>query len=280
MPYKDSEDKSLPSRIKKLAKDVRQAFVDAFNRTFKKTKSEGRSFATANYVVNKMLNASNGLFEIKGECGTVKEMKELTDDDIKSYGLDPLFCHGRPNMKVIEGDLLLANTPFTPLVTEDMKEEGITTLILPAELVASNLGQLQAMPIHISQDLSSHYKDGKYDKKTLAGEYSAIGTILAAKMVTRDGFDEPWCRILGALWEDNYPEAVAEISERREEMGMSVEMLFTLQGLEATETNAIKLTEFSFRGAAILAKDMAAFPDSQLLVANKVNGRANTGGDR
>lgn len=280
MPYKDSEDKSLPDRIKKMAQHFRKAWVDTWNKTFSKTKSEGKSFATANFIVTKMLNASNGLFEIKGATGktAVKDMKELTDDDIKSYGLDPEFCRERPNMKIIEGDLLLANTPFSPMVSDQLKEEGITTFILPADIVEANLNQLRVMPIHVSRDFSGHFNNGDGDGSgNLTGEYLSIGAVLGAKMVNREGSDEPWCRILGSLWEKDYPEEVAEISKRREDMGMSVEVFFSLQGLEATEGNAIKMNEFGFKGVAILSKENAAFKDSQLLVASKVDSSANTG---
>jgi hypothetical protein len=268
MPYSGENDSKLPDRIKKLGEKLRKAWVDTWNSVFKKTKNEARAFATANSVVNKMKAEGSASFEIHGSYGEVKNLKELTDDDITSYGLTPEFCRQRSNMKVIEGNMLLADTPFSPSVSEKFKESGIRSFRLPAEAVAKNLWQLQTMPIHINQDFSGH--------KDESGAYLSIGTILAGKVVKEE--EQTWCRILGALWENDYPDQVEEISKRREEMGLSVELRFSLEGLSLVDDKTADMEDFTYTGVAILEKDCAAFPQSQLLVASKVDNLANSRG--
>jgi hypothetical protein len=79
-------------------------------------------------------------------------------------------------MKVIEGDMLLADTPFSPSVSKNVmgKESGIFSFRLPAEAVAKNLWQLQTMPIHVNSDFSGHKDEDSI--------YLSIGTILAGKV--------------------------------------------------------------------------------------------------
>ena len=177
MPYTGPSDKNLPDRIKKLGEKLREAWVNTWNSVWTKHKNEARAFAEANSVVNKMKAEGSASFEIHGSYGEVKNLKELTGEDIVSYGLTPEFCQQRSNMKVIEGDMLLADTPFSPSVSKKVmgKESGIFSFRLPAEAVAKNLWQLQTMPIHVNSDFSNHKDEGD--------AYLSIGTILAGKVV-------------------------------------------------------------------------------------------------
>ena len=256
MPY-NLDDKNLPDSIKKLSKKLRAVWVNIWNATFKKYKDESKAFKMANGAIKK-LKADGALFEIHSEVGAVREVKELTPEDFKSYGVNASFGEYRPNCKIIEGRLFAADIPFCP------SSEGITegyNFILSKKTVEASLWQLNNMPVHVNSELSGHAEEEDGDKK-----YVAIGTILGSKM-TQVG-EENWVDVLCGLWDTDHEKEVAAITAKKDELGMSIEMFFDPETIEAVDYNLLKVNDVSHKGLAILQKSRAAFPQTQLLVAS------------
>ena len=259
MPYKYTVDsKNLPDYILKLSAKLRKIWVDVWNSNFKKHKDEAKAFKAANGVIKK-LKSENALFEIHSEFGAVKEIKDLSKEDFESYGVNPSLASYRPNYKIIEGRLFAADIPFCP------STEGITEgyyFILSKDTVEKNLWQLDNMPVHVNTELSGHSEKEGDDNK-----YIAVGTILGSKM-TEVG-DENWVDVLCALWDADHPKEVSAISENKAELGMSIEMFFEPDTIEAVDYNLLKVNDVAYKGLAILQKSKAAFPQTQLLVASE-----------
>jgi hypothetical protein len=257
MPY---DEKNLPDYIKKLSKKMREIWTSIWNSAYKKYKDEKKAFQMANGAIKK-LKSDGALFEIQSDLSNVKEIKDLTKDNFKEYGVNSSIAEYRPNCKIIEGRLFAADIPFCP--STERITEGYY-FILPKETVEKSLWQLTNMPVHVNTELSGHAEKTDDGKK-----YISVGTILGAKISEVDG--ETWVDVLCGLWESDYPEEVASISSKKDELGMSIEMFFEPETIEAVDFNMLKVGEAAFKGLAILQKAKAAFPQTQLLVASKFN---------
>lgn len=261
MPYSGPEDRTLPDYIKKLKKSLREAWAKAWNYAFKRFKDESRAFKYANGVIKKIREAKmeNG-FELHAEF---EQPRELTEKDIKAYGLDPSLLD-KPNFKVIEGDLCLIDTEFAPQ-TEGMN--GYKKFFITEGAVKKALPGLSNTPIHITgTDFKGH---SIVDPDTGEKKYISIGTYLGGKII-KDG-DDKICRVLGGLWEENYGKEVKAISENKDKLGQSLEILPNLKTLEEIDNETATIHNFDFKGGCILQKDLAAFPQTQLLVAQKAD---------
>jgi cation transport regulator ChaB len=251
------DEKNLPDYIKKLSKKMRKLWTNVWNSAFKKYKDEKKALKMANAAI-KTMKAEGSLFEIQSGLGSVKPIKDLSAEDFESYGVNASLASYRPNYKIIEGKLFASDLPFRP--HSDRVTEGYHFL-LSKDTVEKSLWQLNNMPVHVNADLSDHS-----DKEGEEKKYSSVGTILGAKMVETDG--ENWVHVLCALWEADYPEQVASISENKDKLGMSIEMFFDPETIEAVDYNLLKVNDVSHKGLAILQKEKAAFPQTQLLVAS------------
>ena len=259
MPY-TADSKNLPDYIKKLKKSLREAWANAWNSSFKKFKDESKAFKYANGVIKKIRGIGmEKNFELHAEF---EKPRELTENDVKGYGLDPSLLQ-KPNFKVFEGDLALINTEFMP-ETEGMN--GYKKFFITEDSVKKALPGLSNTPIHITgTDFKGH---SVVDPKTGERKYISIGTYLGGKII-KDG-DDRICRVLGGLWEDDYAKETKAISEKKDELGQSFEIRPNLETLEEIDSETANIHDFVFKGGAILLKDLAAFPQTQLLVAQKV----------
>ena len=202
---------------------------------------------------------AGNVFEIHGEFGTIRQASDLTADELSSYGVNPSFPTYKPNCKLVTAKLVLADTPFCPEV-EGMPK-GMS-YIIPKQALHDNFANIINMPVHITSDLSAHAeKDG--DTK----RYTAIGTVLGQKIVEEEG--ETWGQVLLALWDEDHPTETGKISANKKELGTSIEFMFSEANLERINRNIFKIWDFIPKGLAILFKNRAAFPQTQLLVAQK-----------
>jgi len=199
--------------------------------------------------------------EIHGEIGDVRDISTLTTEEIGLYGLDADFVQSRPNLKIIEADLFFVGEEFCPKVSLD--EAKGSHFILPRDAVERNLRQLKNMPIHVNATLTGHA-----DNENGEDKFNPIGVIIGQRLV--EGKDGVSGRILGGLWEANHPEVVDKISKNKMELGSSMELKFSKEGLvQRGEEDIFVINDFTFTGAAILAKEKCAFPKTQLLVAER-----------
>jgi hypothetical protein len=268
MPYESGSDPALPAYIKKLAKAFRTAWVNAWNYAYKKFGSESKAFQYANGVIKKMKNKNVEAmdFEMHGTMGEIRQASDMTADELQSYGVNPSFPLYRPNCKIVTAKLVLADTPFCPEV-EGMPE-GLS-YIIPKEALCGNLANIINMPVHITADLSAHSEKGDG-----ATHYTSIGTVLGQKIVEEAG--KVWGQVLMALWDEDHPEEVGKVSANKDKLGTSIEFMFNSADLEQADKSTFKIWDFIPKGLAILFKDKAAFPQTQLLVAQKSNANLQT----
>ena len=261
MPYTINSP-NLPSNIKKMKKSLREAWVTAWNFAFKKFKDESRAFKYANGVIKKIQGGKmvkNG-YELQGNF---QQPRELTKKDVESYGLDPELLQ-KPNFKVIEGDLCLIDTEFIP-ETEGMN--GYEKFFITEDAVKNALPGLSNTPIHITgTDFVGH---SVTDPDTGEKKYISIGTYLGGKIIKED--DAKICRVLGGLWEENYPKEVGAITENKDSLGQSLEILPDLKTMEEIDNKTATIHDFAFKGGCILHKNLATL----LLVSQKAALPAN-----
>lgn len=211
---------------------------------------------------NKKIAAT--VFEIHGEFGNIRQADELTADELQSYGISASFPAYRPNCKIVTAKLVLADTPFCPEV-EGRMPKGMN-YIIPKQALHDNLCNIINMPVHITSDLAGHAEKSGEERK-----YVAIGTVLGQKITEEAG--KTWGQVLLALWDDDHPEEVGKVSANKENLGTSIEFMFTDTSLERVNANTFNVWSFLPKGLAILFKNKAAFPQTQLLIAQK--GEAN-----
>ena len=191
---------------------------------------------------------------------------EMTRDKVSEYGLD-FDAINKQNLKLIEGELMLLNEPCVPMqVGQD--ESDSTCFIFTENAAKKALETIKNKPIHVTADMDGHFM---IDPISGERKYISVGTHLGAKIDDSD--HGKVVKILGGLWEEDYPNEVKEISERIEELGMSFELIPNSESFEEIDENTVKVNEFEYKGSAILNKADAAFPQTSLLVAQKGNGK-------
>lgn len=112
-------------------------------------------------------------------------------------------------------------------------------VLIPSHVAQSALQTLTGMPINCAMSLRDH------DKKFVIGQIDR-GEIQGNDLV-----------VFGLLYDKNFPDEVEEIRQRKAMLGMSYE----ISGVEVEDIGAPvwTLTHLVFTGAAILAKDAAAY---------------------
>lgn len=113
-------------------------------------------------------------------------------------------------------------------------------------------------PVHVTRNFDGHVDAGS--------KPVAIGTFLAAiGLDNEDGTTT--LRTVATLWEEDFPEEVAEIQANRAIMGGSYEIQYSPL-LASRDGNVIRIPSYAFTGGAILLKAAAAHPETQLQVAD------------
>ena len=251
----------VKEHIKDLTDKQKEAWVKIANGArascIKSGKSEKFCDGYAVRVANSKAKGIQG-FEVRAGF---ESPRELTKKDIESYDLDPTLLQ-RPNLKVIEGDLCLIDTEFTP---ETVGMGSYKRFFITEEAVKNALPSLSNTPIHITgTDFKGH---SVVDPDTGEKKFISIGSYLGGKIV-KDG-DDRICRVLGGIWEENHPKEAKAISENKDKLGQSFEIAPNLESLEEIDEETATIHDFLFKGGAILQKNLAAFPQTQLLIAQK-----------
>ena len=202
--------------------------------------------------------------EFQGELG---EVAEVTDEIAKEYGVN-LSELNKSNLKLIEGVLMFTDEPCQPTKLGS-KDDGIDTFIFDSEKIKESIGTIKNKPIHAKVTLDGHFDIDKSGEK----RYTPIGVFLGSKIIDSE------VRILGGLWEDDFPNLINEISTSKSDLGMSFEISVN-EMLNVVEDSGIAVVgSHTHKGGCILWKDSAAFSDTCLLIAQKGGAKASNIGE-
>lgn len=161
----------------------------------------------------------------------------------------------------------IKDSPNTHLVVFDLtsvgrpsKHAGKIQYQLAKKGLAAALPTLITKPIHVTTDLDAHFEAGRAPK--------AIGAFLGG--IGLDNEDGTMTlRAIGTLWDGDFPDEVAEIQDKQAQLGASYEIAYLAASAERVNDHVVEIGKYEFSGGAILKKNAAAHPETQLLVANK-----------
>jgi hypothetical protein len=161
----------------------------------------------------------------------------------------------------------IKDSPNTHLVVFDLtsvgrpsKHSGKIQYQLSKKGLAAALPTLITKPIHITTDLDAHFEAGRAPK--------AIGAFLGGIGLENDD-GTMTLRAIGTLWDGDFPDEVAEIQKKQAQLGASYEIQYLSASAERVNDHVIEIGTYEFSGGAILKKNAAAHPETQLLVASK-----------
>lgn len=161
----------------------------------------------------------------------------------------------------------IKDSPNTHLVVFDLtsvgrpsKHSGKIQYQLSKKGLAAALPTLITKPIHITTDLDAHFEAGRAPK--------AIGAFLGGIGLENDD-GSMTLRAIGTLWDGDFPDEVAEIQKKQAQLGASYEIQYLSASAERVNDHVVEIGTYEFSGGAILKKNAAAHPETQLLVANK-----------
>jgi hypothetical protein len=161
----------------------------------------------------------------------------------------------------------IKDSPNTHLVVFDLtsvgrpsKHAGKIQYQLAKKGLAAALPTLITKPIHVTNDLDAHFEAGRAPK--------AIGAFLGGIGLENDD-GTMTLRAIGTLWDSDFPDEVAEIQKKQAELGASYEIAYLAASAERLNDHVVEIGKYEFSGGAILKKNAAAHPETQLLVANK-----------
>lgn len=161
----------------------------------------------------------------------------------------------------------IKDSPNTHLVVFDLtsvgrpsKHSGKIQYQLSKKGLAAALPTLITKPIHITTDLDAHFEAGRAPK--------AIGAFLGGIGLENDD-GTMTLRAIGTLWDGDFPDEVAEIQKKQAQLGASYEIQYLSASAERVNDHVVEIGTYEFSGGAILKKNAAAHPETQLLVANK-----------
>jgi hypothetical protein len=161
----------------------------------------------------------------------------------------------------------IKDSPNTHLVVFDLtsvgrpsKHSGNIQYQLSKKGLAAALPTLITKPIHITTDLDAHFEAGRAPK--------AIGAFLGGIGLENDD-GTMTLRAIGTLWDGDFPDEVAEIQKKQAQLGASYEIQYLSASAERVNDHVIEIGTYEFSGGAILKKNAAAHPETQLLVASK-----------
>lgn len=228
-----------------------------------------------------------GLFKQKyslkdGECELMGEPEEVepgyvtkaslaaakvtTGDDADAQALMAELCDKNPLLASIK------DSPNTHLIMLDLtsigkpsRHQGQFHYQLAKSGIKSAIASLISKPIHVTAGLDGHFTAGK--------DPVAIGAFLGGVVI--DQPDGSWLlRAIGTLWDDDFPETVKDIQEKKAELGASYEIAYLAASASRLTDKVIEIGKYEFSGGAILLKTAAAHQETALLMASKDSSKA------
>jgi len=185
---------------------------------------------------------------------------DVTNEDVARYGLDGSTID-RNNFHLIELELMLLDKPCSPVIEGSLKESGIREFVFDSGKAENYLNSLKNKPIHVNSALDGHYEVGDNNTRS----QTVVGSFLGGRIdVNNDGDKVVKC--LAGLFDKSKPAEVGDILARKSILGTSFELTPTDLEINAGSTIA-KVKEWIYKGAAILQKQFAAFPETSILLA-------------
>jgi hypothetical protein len=161
----------------------------------------------------------------------------------------------------------LKDSPNTHLVIFDLtsigkpsNHEGQFHYQLAKSGLKAALPTLISKPIHVTAGLDGHFTAGK--------DPVAIGVFLGGVVIDQPDGSQV-LRAIGTLWDDDFPDLVNEIKEKRADLGASYEIAYLAASASRLGGKVIEIGKYEFSGGAILYKSAAAHRETQLLMADK-----------
>lgn len=169
-------------------------------------------------------------------------------------GSNPLFAaiKDSPNTHFVVFDLTSVGKPsqHNGPVKYQLKKDGL----------ASALPTIISKPIHVTSGFDAHFEAGR-DPKPIGAFLGAVGIENEDGSVT--------VRAVGTLWDRDFPGLVEEIKTNKTKLGASYEIVYLAASAERIAPDVLEIGQYEFSGGAILKKKAAAYPETQILVANQ-----------
>jgi hypothetical protein len=146
-------------------------------------------------------------------------------------------------------------------VGKPSQHEGPVQYQLARAGAAEALLTLPAKPLHVTANLDGHFDQGQPPK--------VIGVFLGGMMVDPG---QETMRTVATVWPMDFPTEVQTIQAKREELGGSYEIEYTVESARRISASVVEIGSYSFTGGAILKKSAAAHKQTQLQVASSRNG--------
>jgi hypothetical protein len=186
--------------------------------------------------------------------------KVTTGADADARALMAELCEKNPLMASLE------NSPNTHLIIFDLTSIGKPSnhqgefhyQLAKAGLKAA-LPTLISKPIHVTAAFDGHFTAGKAPV--------AIGVFLGGVVIDQPDGSQV-LRAIGTLWDDDFPETVKDIQDKKAELGASYEIAYLAASASRLGGKVIEIGKYEFSGGAILLKTAAAHPETQLLMAD------------
>jgi len=187
--------------------------------------------------------------------------KVTTGDEADAQALMAELCEKNPLMASIK------DSPNTHLVIFDLtsigkpsNHEGEFHYQLAKAGLKAALPTLISKPIHVTEGFDGHFTAGK--------DPVAIGVFLGGVVIDQaDG--SQILRAVGTLWDNDFPDIVNEIKEKRADLGASYEIAYLAASASRLGGKVIEIGQYEFSGGALLYKSAAAHHETQLLMADK-----------
>lgn len=187
--------------------------------------------------------------------------KVVTGDEAEAQALMEELCEKNPLMASLK------DSPNTHLVIFDLTSigkpsthEGRFHYQLAKAGLKAALPTLISKPIHVTEGFDGHFTAGK--------DPVAIGVFLGGVVIDQaDGSQV--LRAVGTLWDNDFPDIVELIREKRAELGASYEIAYLAASASRLGEKVIEIGQYEFSGGALLYKQAAAHRETQLLMADK-----------
>ena len=209
---------------------------------------------------------NKGKKKISGSLGNLEMQAsifdaEVTEEIVNEYGLS-LSDIDQNGYHLIEGELMYLDEPCSPVVEGELKDK-VKQFTFDSSNADEFLASLKNKPIHINSNFDGHYDiagDGSKD-------HTVVGSFLGGRIETKEDGSKV-VKFLGGLFDKSLPKEVAEIKARKKDLGASFELNPT--EIEIDEDSMIaNVKSWVYKGAAILQKTFAAFPETSLLIAQR-----------